>query len=118
MLEWLYMEHNTDLREPVRAMSSIEDNTSWFRDTPHYWAEASLPLTYAVACVEVVSKRSEKARILYNRIIEAWSDAGMKVVFDDIASIIPDKCADIKGYLRPEVIESDSYVLTTGQTWA
>jgi site-specific DNA recombinase len=26
--------------------------------------------------------------------------------------------ADIKGYLRPEVIEGDSYVLTTGQTWA
>jgi site-specific DNA recombinase len=26
--------------------------------------------------------------------------------------------ADIKGYLKPDVIESDSYVLTTGQTWA
>jgi len=25
--------------------------------------------------------------------------------------------ADMKGYLRPEVVESDSYVLTTGQTW-
>jgi len=25
--------------------------------------------------------------------------------------------ADIKGYLRPEVIDGDSYVLTTGQTW-
>ena len=40
--------------------------TSWFRGTPHYWASASLPLAYAVACVEVVSKSSEKARILYN----------------------------------------------------
>jgi len=39
---------------------------SWFRDTPHYWARESLPLAYAVACVEVVSKSSEKARILYN----------------------------------------------------
>jgi site-specific DNA recombinase len=26
--------------------------------------------------------------------------------------------ADIKGYLKPDVIQSDSYVLTTGQTWA
>ena len=26
--------------------------------------------------------------------------------------------ADIKGYVRPDVIEADSYVLTTGQTWA
>lgn len=26
--------------------------------------------------------------------------------------------ADMKGYLKPEVIEGESYVLTTGQTWA
>ena len=26
--------------------------------------------------------------------------------------------ADIKGYIKPEVIEDDSYVLTTGRTWA
>jgi site-specific DNA recombinase len=26
--------------------------------------------------------------------------------------------ADIKGYLKPNVIQADSYVLTTGQTWA
>jgi hypothetical protein len=60
------------------------DNISWFRDTPHYWAEASLPLAYAVACVEVVCKSSEKARIFYN---------------------------------KPDVIEADSYLLTTGRTW-
>lgn len=51
-------------------MKNVTDNTSWFRGTPHYWAEASLPLAYAVACVEVVSKSSEKARILYN-LVEA-----------------------------------------------
>ena len=28
------------------------------------------------------------------------------------------RCADIRGYVRPEVTEGDSYVLTTGQTWA
>jgi len=26
--------------------------------------------------------------------------------------------ADIKGYLKPDVIQDDSYVLTTGRTWA
>lgn len=66
------------------------DNTSWFRDTPHYWAEASLPLAYAVACVEVVSKSSEKARVVYDKIVEAWSAPGMRIVFDDIASMIPE----------------------------
>jgi hypothetical protein len=47
---------------------------SWFRDSPHCWAQASLPLAYAVACAEVVCRSSEKARRLYNRIVEAWSD--------------------------------------------
>jgi len=87
-------------------IKNITDDTSWFRDTPHYWGEASLPLAYAVACVEVVCKSSEKARIFYNRIIEAWSDAGVKAICDEIASI------------KPDVIQDDSYLLTTGQTWA
>ena len=63
----------------------VMNNPSWFRDTPHYWAKASLPLAYAVACVEIVCKSSEKARILYN---------------------------------KPDVLEVDSYLLTTGRTWA
>lgn len=75
------MQHNSDLREGVEAIKNVADDTSWFRDTPHYWAEASLPLAYAVACVEVVCKSSEKAGVLYN---------------------------------KPDVIETDSYLLTTG----
>jgi hypothetical protein len=52
--------------EPLDVIMYYEcrDNKSWFRDTPHYWAEASLPLAYAMACVEVVCRSSEKARIL------------------------------------------------------
>ena len=66
------------------------DNTSWFRDTPHYWASAPLRFAYAVACVEVVCRSSEEARVIYNKIIEAWSDAGIKAISDEIASIIPE----------------------------
>jgi hypothetical protein len=66
------------------------DSESWFRDSPHYWAEASLPLAYAVACVEVVSRSSEKARASYNRIIETWGSAGMKGVSDKISSVVPE----------------------------
>ncbi|MFC2063181.1 recombinase family protein [Chloroflexota bacterium] len=51
----------------------VNINSSWFRNTPHRWAKASLPLAYAVACVEVVSKSSEKARAIYQKIVEAWS---------------------------------------------
>jgi len=71
-------------------MKNVTADTSWFRDTPHYWAQASLPLAYALACVEVVFESSEKARVLYNKIVEAWSVPGMKVVFDDIALMIPE----------------------------
>ena len=54
------MENGEDeIKHPVNG-------ESWFRDTPHYWAEASLPLAYGVACVEVVWGSLEKARILYN----------------------------------------------------
>ena len=71
------METNIELRESLDVSNNVAYDTSWFRDTPHYWAEASLPLAYAVACVEVVYRSSEKARTIYNRIIEAWSDMGM-----------------------------------------
>ena len=81
------------------------DDTSWFRDTPHYWAEASLPFAYALACVEVVCENSEKAGIVHDKIAEAWSDAGIKAIFEEIASI------------KPDVIEADSYLLTTERTW-
>jgi hypothetical protein len=71
-------------------MRKIREKGPWLRDTPHYWAEASLPFAYAVACIEVVSRSSEKARVLYNRIVEAWSNPGLKVVLDDIGSMIPE----------------------------
>ena len=100
------MEENGELTEALRSIKNVMDNTSWFRDTPHYWAKESLPLAYAVACVEVVCENSEKAGIVYDKIVKAWSAPGMRVVFDDIASI------------KPDVIQDDSYLLTTGQTWA
>jgi len=50
------MENNSDLAQPLKEIKNMANNTSWFRDTPHYWAEAWLPLAYAVACVEVVCK--------------------------------------------------------------
>ena len=55
------MERNGELTEDVKAIKNVADNASWFRGTPHRWASASLPLAYAVACVEVVSKMSGKA---------------------------------------------------------
>ena len=50
----------------VRAIRNVMSNSSWFRGTPYYWAEASLPFAYALTCVEVVSNSLEEARIFYN----------------------------------------------------
>ncbi|MDD5703793.1 MAG: hypothetical protein PHU23_17295 [Dehalococcoidales bacterium] len=63
---------------------------SWFQDSPHRWPSAALPLAYAVACVEVVSKNSEKARVIYQQIIELWIEPELKDFFKEIASIIPE----------------------------
>ena len=82
------MEKKGESTEALKAIKNAADNTSWFGNTPHYWAEASLPLAYAVACVEVVCESLEKACILYNRIIEAWSDAGIKAIFASSIVII------------------------------
>jgi len=75
------MEKSSELWEGLKASEEVIGNGSWFKDTPHYWAEASLPFAYALARVEVVSKSSEKARILYN-LLEAeiyyhWTNMGM-----------------------------------------
>jgi len=55
------MERNIDLRDSLNVIKNVTCNPSWFREHPHYWASASLPLAYAVACVEGVSKMSGKA---------------------------------------------------------
>ena len=82
------METNAQLRKGLKGMKRVADDGSWFRGSPYYWAEASLPLAYAVACVEVVSRSSEKAGTIYNRIIETWGSAGRKGVSDKISSIM------------------------------
>ena len=75
------MEKKSELTEAMKAIKNAGDNTSWFRSTPYYWAEASLPFAYALACVEVVSESSEKARVLYNlleaKIYYHWTNMGM-----------------------------------------
>jgi hypothetical protein len=61
------IEKKSELTEGIKEIKKRVENNSWFRDTPHYWAEASLPFAYALACVEVVSENSEKAGIFYNK---------------------------------------------------
>jgi hypothetical protein len=83
-------EIKNDPSQALSAIKNVADNPSWFRDNHYYWAQASLPLAYAVACVEVVSKKSDKAGAIYQQIIEAWTKPGIKAVSDAIISEVPD----------------------------
>ncbi len=65
-------------------------NSSWFRDTPHRWADDSLPFAYAMACVEVVAEKSEKAGEIYHQIIEAWGNPKLRSLGESVIAEIPD----------------------------
>ncbi len=84
------METVNNITQALKDIKNVANNDSWFRDTPHRWATASLPLAYAVASVEVVSKSSEKAGEIYNQIIEAWGNPRLKTVYDAIIAEVPD----------------------------
>lgn len=98
------MENNSDLTQSLREIKTVANSDSWFRDTPHRWATASLPLAYATACVEVVAKSSEKARAIYQQIIEAWEKPGTKAFQEAIMSEVPDSEIEKAKYalLHPE----------------
>jgi hypothetical protein len=52
MVKYFNMEHSDRLTQGLNEIKTVANNGSWFRGAPHYWAEASLPLAYAVGCVE------------------------------------------------------------------
>jgi hypothetical protein len=85
------------------TVRSILNNPSWFREHPHYWALASLPFAYAMACVEVVSRNSGKAEAIYRQIIQAWGKPGVKAMYEAILSEIPDS---VKEELKQALIQT------------
>ncbi|MBE0431467.1 MAG: hypothetical protein IBX67_06540 [Dehalococcoidia bacterium] len=82
------MKRQGDVRETRKGVGIGGVDGSWFRDSPHYWAEASLPLASAVVCVEVVCHHSEKAGMLYDTIVKAWGESGVKAVSGKVGSMI------------------------------
>jgi len=55
-----------------RSKYSKANKNSWFTGYAHRWADSSLPMAYAMACVEVVCQNSEKASSIYKEILKAW----------------------------------------------
>ena len=48
----------------------------------HHWPLESLEFAYAVACLDIVLRRSGKARHIYNDIVRAWDLPGCHVFID------------------------------------
>ena len=63
---------NDELKQSNRDILDVVKNESWLRGDPYRWAQASLPLAYAVAYVEMVIEESVKARDIYNQLVTAW----------------------------------------------
>ena len=91
------MERNSDLTAGLRAIKRVADNSSWFREHPHYWSLASLPFAYAMACVEVVSKSSEKTGEIYPQIVDVWGKPGVNTPAVILQQLLPMVCPQ-KGY--------------------
>ena len=53
-------------KHPVRNIA----RPSWFGESFHYWPKGALPLSYAMALVEIVSANSERAGAIYQEIAE------------------------------------------------
>jgi hypothetical protein len=84
------MDNKNDFTKSIKDTKNVAIKTSWFRDIPYHWATASLPLAYAVACVEVVAQSSVKAGELYKQIIESWGNPGLKAVYEALMAEVPD----------------------------
>ena len=72
------MDRNDDLARNPDVIKSVADNASWFNEHAYRWPSASLPIAYAMACVEVAIEKSEKAGGLFQQIIEACGKPGLE----------------------------------------
>ena len=49
----------------------------------NYWLSGALAFARAIACVEIVLLRSDKANDIYREIVQAWGLPGCKNILDD-----------------------------------
>jgi hypothetical protein len=61
------MEENVNLEQSQNVIMSMHDNTSWFGENAYRWPSTALPVAYAMACVEVASKSSERLALFFTK---------------------------------------------------
>jgi len=78
----------------VRRKAKIDERARLLGQTAIYYPFVRLPAVkldfYAGACLEIVLKYSEDARILYSEIVECWGLPGCQPLIDELAKHTPD----------------------------
>ena len=64
------------MKKKNKSLNNINIKQSWFQEAPYRWPDDALHLAYAMACVEVVLKESDRAGAIYSKIIENWGKPG------------------------------------------
>ncbi len=77
--------------EIARSRYTKRKKGSWFTEHSHRWPSEALALGYAMACVEVVSQKSERAGVIYQRIFDAWTKPETNELSDYVIKKIPNK---------------------------
>lgn len=78
-----------DMKQKKHRVRNIA-KPSWFGDSIHYWPPDALGLARAMALVETIVVNSEQAGDIYQQIFDAWRKPGIKTVYDEIISGVPD----------------------------
>ena len=85
------LDEDVDLRQSLRAIRNVLASTSWFGEFAHRSPGAAKPIHYAMSCIEVVLENSEKARAIFNQIVEAWGKPGVHALYEKVMSNVPDE---------------------------
>lgn len=78
-----------DMKQKKHRVRNIA-KPSWFGDSIHYWPPDALALAHAMALIETVATNSEQAGDIYQQLFDAWKKPGIKTVYDEIISEVPD----------------------------
>jgi hypothetical protein len=95
---------NSEFEQSYKEILEVGNNDSWFRGDPYRWPLATLPMAYASAIVEVVIKRSEPARNIYDQLVEAWGRAKTQKMWEELTAELTEteKERINQAFLHPE----------------
>jgi len=99
-----------DKAQSLKAINNALAKPSWFGENAYRAPDAARPIQYAIACLEVVLENSEKAREIFDKIVEAWSKPGIHSVYEKIMSNVSGKeKEELHTIIKdaPEIFEDD-----------